>query len=378
MPLHLEGHGLLNSDVIELTEAKKVFTFHNVKEVPVLSFNRGYSAPVVVKTNQTSADLLFLMGHDSDSFNRWEAAQVLAKKLIGKTYVALAEKKALPSVTGFARALGQSLKNPNLDNAFKAKLLQLPMVEEIVELVGKDVDADRVVKARDAVRAGIARKLARDLKRVAEATKDQGAYHPDIEGTARRALHFSSLGLLSAAEPDHVMEQLERLFAQASNMTAEYGALSLATRINHPRADVLLAAFHERHHSDHLLLDKWFAVQALMPGDAAARVKALTAHKDFTFKTPNRVYALVRNFIGGNLAGFHAADGAGYALAADAILQLNATNPQVASRLATGFRSWRMFDAARRAQAQAQMQRIMAETGLSRDVQEIISRTLQV
>ncbi len=378
MPLDLEGQGLLNSDVIELTEASKVFRFHNVKEEPVLSFNRGYSAPVVVKSNQTSAELLFLVGHDSDSFNRWEAAQVLAKKLIGKTYAAMVAGKPMPSVGGYAKALGRSLKDTGLDNAFKAKLLQLPMVEEIVELIGKDVDADLIVKARDYVRTEIARKLARDLKRVAKNTVDSGAYRPDTVGTARRALQFSTLGLLSAAEPDFVMEQLEGLFAKATNMTIEFSALSLATRMDHPRAGAMLSTFYERHSNDHLLVDKWFAVQAVMPGHAAARVRRLMEHKDFTLKTPNRVYALIRNFIGGNLAGFHAEDGEGYKLAADAIIALNATNPQVASRMATGFRSWRMFNAGRRAAAQREMQRVLAEPQLSRDVLEIITRTLQV
>jgi aminopeptidase N len=378
MPLDLEGMGLLNSDVIELTEAKKTFRFNNVKEEPILSFNRGYSAPVVVKTNQTPADLLFLVGHDSDSFNRWEAAQVLAKKLIGKTYAALVAGKALPSVSGFARALGRSLKDTSLDNAFKAKLLQLPMVEEIVELVGKDVDAELVVKARDYIRGEIARKLSRDLKRVAKITVDSGAYRPDTEGTARRALRFSTLGLLSVAEPDFVMEQLEALFAKATNMTVEFSALALAARMDHARVSAMLATFYDRHSNDHLLVDKWFAVQAVMPGHAAARVRRLMEHKDFTLKTPNRVYALVRNFIGGNLAGFHAEDGEGYRLAADAIIALNAINPQVASRMATGFRSWRMFNAARRSVAQAEMQRVLAEPQLSRDVLEIITRTIQV
>ena len=378
MPLDLEGQGPLNSDVIELTEAKKVYRFHNVKEEPVLSFNRGYSAPVVLKTNQTSADLLFLMGHDSDSFNRWEAAQVTAKKLILKAYLALSADKPLPSVSGFARALGQTLKDKTLDNAFKAKMLQLPMVEEIVEVVGKDVDADLVVKARDYVRREVAKKLVRELKRVADSTVDRGAYKPDTEGTARRALQFSTLGLLSVAEPDFVMQRLEDLFAHATNMTVEFSALSLACRMDHPRAAALLAKFYERHHDDHLLVDKWFAVQSMMPGDAAARVRHLIEHKDFTWKTPNRVYSLVRNFIGGNLAGFHAENGEGYRLAADAIITLNAINPQVASRLATGFRSWRMFNVTRRAAAQREMQRVLAEPALSRDVLEIITRTLQV
>lgn len=378
MPLDLDGQGLLNSDVIELTESSKVFRFHNVKEEPVLSFNRGYSAPVVLKTNHSSSDLLFLMGHDADSFNRWEAAQALAKKLIGKAYAAMVSGKPLPNAAGFSRALLQSLKDKTLDNAFKAKLLQLPMVEEIVELVGKDVDAGLVVKARDHVRLEVAKRLARELKRVADKIVDGGTYRPDTEGTARRALQFSALGLLSAAEPDLVMERLEALFAKANNMTVEFSALSLACRMDHAQASAMLASFYERHHKDHLLVDKWFAVQATMPGDAATRVRRLLEHKDFTWKTPNRVYALVRNFIGGNLAGFHAENGEGYKLAADAIIRLNAINPQVASRMATGFRSWRLFNVPRRANAQREMQRILAEPALSRDVLEIITRTLQV
>lgn len=160
-------------------------------------------------------------------------------------------------------------------------------------------------------------------------------------------------------------------------MTAEYSTLRIATRLPGTIGPQSLHRFYDRHATDPLLIDKWFAAQALIPGaDAAGRVRQLMEHKDFTLKTPNRVYALIRNFIGGNFSGFHAPSGEGYRLAADAIIELDAINPQVASRLATGFRTWRMFGVENRSKAQAELQRILKTKPLSPDVYEIISRTL--
>jgi aminopeptidase N len=169
------------------------------------------------------------------------------------------------------------------------------------------------------------------------------------------------------------------MFAAAQSFTEEHAAMALAAAQNNALGEELLAGFHERHKGDALMLDKWFAAQARIEApETEGRVRKLMDHPGFSLKTPNRVYALIRSFIGANFTGFHAADGSGYGFAADAILAADKVNPQVAARLATGFRSWRLFDIPRRLAAQRAMQRILAAPGLSKDVNEIISRTLAV
>ena len=366
----------LKTSILEVTKSKQIFRFSGVLEKPVLSINRAYSAPIILKQNITQAELLFLLAHDADSFNRWEAAQSLAKTLIAKTYVAIKQKRLLPKTDKFAAALAKSLNDASLDNAFKAQLLALPYFEEMLPVIAKEVDSDTLFKARKSVLTSVAGQMLSVLVDCFEATAESGPYQPSAKDVGKRALNVACLSLIAATDETRAEKQAHALFNSADNMTNEFAALSVGARLK--RGQELLNAFYTRHADDHLLVDKWFAVQALMPRTKSAQiVRKLTLHPAFSFKTPNRVYALLRNFIGGNPTGFHAADGSGYRLGADVILTLDAINPQVASRLATGFRSWRMFDVKRRAHAQKQMQRILARKNISRDVFEIISRTLK-
>jgi aminopeptidase N len=378
MPLQLEGEGRLNAPMIEVTKARQGFRFTSVAHKPVLSINRGFTAPVVLKTNVTAAEYLFLMGHDSDNFNRWEAAQTLAKNLILKTVAALHAKKKGPSVTGFAKALGLILADEKLDDTFKALLLVVPAEAEIAAMIGKDVDSELVHHARELVRSAMAKKLMKALKAAYARTEDKGSYEPDTAGTARRSLRYTALGLIAAADADTAVKLVRKDLAKVTNMTAETGALSSLLSCVRAERDELLFAFYERHKNNPLLVDKWFGMQAAIPGaDASLRIARLLKHADFKMSTPNRVYALVGGFSGGNPSGFHAVDGSGYRVVADVIIALNAINPQVASRMATGFRSWRLYNDARRAHAEVEMQRILASPNLSNDVFEIISRTLK-
>ncbi len=378
MPLQLEGKGRLNSPVIELTTAKQVFRFTGVTQKPVLSINRGFTAPVILKTNLTSAELLFLMGHDADSFNRWEAAQTLGKALIIKTYMALKAKKKLPSSKGFAEALGRTLNHTKLDDAFKALMLMLPSEAEIAALIGKDVNSALVLKAREELRHSIAQRLHAQLQVAFIKTDAQGAYAPDTQGTATRALRYAVLGMLVAADVNAALPFVRADIKSADSMTAETGALTSLLTAARPEREALLNEFYTRHKSDPLIVDKWFAMNAMIPGaDAAKRITRLLKHPDFKLSTPNRVYALVGGFSGSNPSGFHSADGAGYRLVADIIIKLNGINPQVASRMATGFRSWSLYSAKCRAHAKREMKRILTTPKLSNDVFEIISRTLK-
>ncbi len=378
LKLDLKGHGKLKSGVIEITKAKQSFKFLDVKEKPVLSVNRGFSAPMALKSNVTEAEQLFLVGHDSDSFNRWEAAQTIGKALIIKTVKALSAGRKEPSVFALGEALGKCLESLKLDDAFKALILILPSEADVTAVLGKDVDSDLVYRARESVRCGIAKQLLAKLKTAFINTSDSRPYQPDTAGTARRSLRLTLLAMIVAADGELGLQLAKQEFAMPNNMTIEMGALVCIRSLRNPESDAMLEKFYQRHKKDHLILDKWFGLNALIPGvDAWRRIEKLLTHPDFKLSTPNRVYALVSGFAGGNLTGFHAASGDGYRVVADVIIALNSINPQVAARLSTNFRSWRLYNVARRNHAQRQMQRILATPALSNDVFEIISRTLK-
>ncbi len=375
MPLDLDGVGLLNAPLIELTKQKQTFRFRNVPFRPVLSLNRGFSAPVHLVVNASPEDQLFLMGHDRDSFNRWEAGQTRGRELI----LAQARGQSLArDIAAYAAALETILADDRLDDAFKALMLGLPQEAEIAAAIGSNVDADAVRTARDGVRSALGQALAARLHRIWRNSRETGPYRPDPPGTARRALRYAALQfMLFGDRAKGVAAALEEL-ADPHSMTAEMGALGALVQIETAEREAALDVFYERHQSDHLLVDKWFALHAGAAGSgAAARVERLMAHPAFNITTPNRVYALIGGLTSGNPPGFNAADGEGYRVVADTIIRLDTTNPQVAARLATGFRSWRMFDEVRREAAELHLRRILALPKLSSDVFEIVSRIVQ-
>jgi aminopeptidase N len=376
--LILRQKGMRIPPVIEFTKPKQDFKFTNVAAKPVLSLNRGFTAPVVLETDLKQDELLFLMGRDADSFNRWEAAQTLGRSLVLTAMKAKSQGRNLPNVDGFTDALERTIKDPRLDNAFKALMMQLPPEAEIAGSAGGNADADLVVSAREAIRKSIGHKLQSTLSVLLNQTAERGRYTPDTQSTARRSLRYTSLALLASVDPAQALSIAESEVAKADNMTVEQGAIISVMSVDSPRRKALLEAFFARHANDHLLVDRWFMFNATLPGNESWKhVEKLTRHKDFKLTTPNRVYALIGGFTGGNLAGFNAASGQGYRVVADQIISLNKINPQVAARIATGFRSWKLFDAPRRAAASQEMKRILAEKNLSSDVYEIISRTLK-
>jgi aminopeptidase N len=377
MPLDLEGHGLLNAPVVELTDRRHVFRFRNVTQRPVLSLNRGFTAPVTLTVNQGEADNLFLMEKDSDTFNRWEAGQTEGKALALKAVEAIAAGKALPDTSCYAHALGKILDEERLDQAFKALMLGLPTEAEIAAAIGRDVDTDIVFAARTGLRAAIGETIAPQLEKAWESTAERGPYRPDPAGTARRSLRFSALHLLAAAKPERTMELAIAELDHPTSMSAEIGALAALVSIGFDAAASELDRFYNRHSSDPLLIDKWLSLNAQIAGvEAASRIELLTRHPGFRMTTPNRVYALIGSFTSANPSGFNAASGEGYRVVADTILQLDRINPQVAARISTGFRSWRMLNAVRRDAAELQLRRVYGEPSLSRDTSEIVSRML--
>ncbi len=375
MVLDLDGVGKLNTPLIELTTNTQTFRFRNVTKRPVLSLNRGFSAPVIVRSDQTTDEQLFLMGRDRDTFNRWEAGQSLGKDLIISRLNSSDDlSETMGAIGGYAAALKTILGDKNLDAAFKALMLGLPTEADIAATLVSDIDTDMVLQARDFVRSQLGRRLRDTLLGIWNDTKEPGDYLPNPEGTGRRSLRYAVLGLLAAGIPDMTIDLIQRELASASNMTAEVGALTAMLSIDAPETQQALDAFYGRHKADHLLVDKWFALNSYV--GSAAHIEKLMRHPDFRLTTPNRVYALIGGFTSTNLSGFHSADGEGYRIVAETILKLDAINPQVAARMATGFRSWRMMNEVRRSAAANQLQRIVDTPHLSRDCFEIVSRTL--
>jgi aminopeptidase N len=371
LPLLTKENVPLHDGILELTSAATTLTFRHIRQRPVLSINRGFSAPIILNSDATDDDLLVLMAHDGDSFNRWEAAQTSARRLLLKAYHGEA-----CDVAAFANGLKLALTSTALDDAFKALMLQLPGEAEITAVLGTDVDANQVHQARQAVLKDISTSVAQDLRNVIDRSEERGPYKPDTESTARRSLRLAALALLSHSNASNALAMAQIDFNAARNMTMEVGALGAVLHVADHHIDSMLEQFYQRHAEDPLLVDKWFMLAAAKPAaKPAERIETLTKHSAFTFKTPNRVYALIGGFAGGNLSGFHAADGSGYSLLADVIITLNGINPQVASRMATSFRSWKQYDSARRAHAAREMRRILATPDLSNDVYEIISRT---
>jgi aminopeptidase N len=348
-------------EVLSIRNAEETFRFP-VKEKPVPSLLRGFSAPVVLNYPYTEDDLLHLMAHDDDAFSRWEAAQRLAADIVLK-------KRGVPS-EAFLKAAKNLLLDP--DPAFAAEALTLPAESFLAEQL-EVVDPDALHAARNALRKALGRALAGEFAARYRALTPKGPYAPDAASAGRRALRNLCLSYLSEVGMRALCYEQ---FKSADNMTDAMAALVALANLDCEERQLALEEFHARWKDEPLVVDKWLAVQAgsRLPG-TLARVKELLAHPAFDLKVPNKVYALIRGF-SANHVRFHAADGSGYEFLADRVIELNALNPQVAARMARGFDRWRKFDPARQAKARAALERIREAAGLSRDVAEIVSKAL--
>jgi aminopeptidase N len=269
------------------------------------------------------------------------------------------------------------LNDAGLDQAFKAAMLGLPGEQEIATLIPRNVDPGAIHLAREGLRAQIGSHLKDVLLDLWKKTESKSAYRPDPEGTGRRSLRYAVLYAIAGGDAALGAKLAREQLDHSSSMTDEIGALSTLVMLDVPERDEALDAFYARHQSDHLIVDKWFALQASAPlAGTNQRVRELMQHPDFKLTNPNRVRSLVGTLAMANPFAFHAADGEGYAILADTILALDPLNPQVAARIATAFRSWATLEGKRRALAKAQLERILAAPGLSRDLFEIVSKSL--
>ena len=347
--------------VLAVTRPEEQFDF-KVSEKPVPSLLRGFSAPVILNYPYSEAELVHLMAHDDDPFNRWEAGQRLAAAIILK-------QNGEPSAA-FLEAARRVLAGK--DHAFVAEALALPSEAFLAEQL-EVVDPDALHEARGLLRRRIAKALQPELTAAYRALESRAAYSPDPASIGRRALRNLCLGYLAELGMSALADAQ---FRGADNMTDAMAALGCLANADCAEREPALNAFYQKWRDEPLVVDKWLSVQAMsrLP-DTLARVRQLLGHPAFDIKVPNKVYALVRAFAANHVR-FHAADGAGYAFLAERVLELDRLNPQVAARMARGFDRWRRFDAARQALARAQLERIRDAAGLSRDVAEIVGKSL--
>jgi aminopeptidase N len=377
MPLQLAGEAKASGSmrVLSLTKPQEEFEFVNVAQRPVPSLLRGFSAPVNLRFDFTDAQLTHLMAFDSDAFNRWEAGQRLALNLLMRGIGDFRAQRAPQFPDAFIRAFARVLADAPKDPAFAAEALGLPSEGYIAEQMD-EIDPDAIHSVRRGLRRHIATALKNELLAAYGTSTAPQPYSPDARSAGQRALRNLCLGYLMELDDAQVFALCVAQFATADNMTDSMAALSALVNEGN-RRESALQKFYDKWKDEPLVLDKWFAVQATsrLP-DTLSVVKHLMQHPAFTLKNPNRVRSVVSSFCHGNQVRFHAADGSGYVFGADQIVAIDPLNPQVAARLARSFDRWRKFDSARRAHAQAALERIRGTAGLSKDTFEVVTRAL--
>ncbi len=378
MDLDVEGGVKIRDGVMAVTERTTTFKFKGVSSRPVPSLLRGFSAPVAITMPLTDQDLAFLMHHDSDLFNRWQASNAYATRSIltlldAKRPKAVVAAKALK----LSEALQYALRNPDIDDAYRAELLRLPSVADVARERAIKVDHAAIFDAHRSFSRTIGEKLGDDLEALYTEASREKKFSPDAKNAGRRALRNAALTLMTMRATEADFDRLEAHYKNASNMTDACHAMSLVASVDAPGRAAVLNDFFERWKDDHLVIDMWFAAQAQSPRPQVLDdVMELCRHPLFKITTPNKVRALIGTFASNNPLQFNRADGAGYEFLADKVLKIDPLNPQVAARMLGAFRSYRALEPKRKSLAKAALKRVAAAPRLSRDCVEMVSRML--
>ena len=364
------------SRVLELTEAEQSFTFVGVPAGCVASYLRGFSAPVDLRCERTNAEYAFLMANDSDSFNRWEAGQQFATKLLVGMIEALGRGEEAVLDTDFVEAWGVILRDEELDRSLVSLALALPGETYLAERI-EVLDPGHVHAARRAAVSQLAVAHADTLREVRARNYSGAAYSADRESIGKRRLANLCLGYLSELELASDTAECVAQFEAADNMTDSIAALSCLSHQAGEQREAALSAFYERWKSEPLVINKWFTLQAIsdLP-DTVERLVLLAKHPDFTLNNPNRARSLLGAFGAMNSAHFHREDGAGYRFLADHLIELDSLNPQIASRMVDSLLKWKRLEPTRRELMRAELERVASKEGLSKDVSEKAEKAL--
>lgn len=362
--------------VLDVCDYENVFEFEDIHGKPVPSLLRGFSAPVKLETDLSDDQYYFLMGNDSDSFNRWEAGQQMAVKLVLSQIEKYQKGQELALDQNFINAMGKTLSDSQLDPALIAAAITLPS-EAYVSGFMEIIDPVAVHEVHRFMLREIAEKLKQALLDTYINNNDCSDYRTDAQSIGRRSLKNTCLKYLMVQEDSDAIKMCEQQFNAAHNMTDVIAALGCLVNSENETKDNALASFYSKWQKDTLVLDKWFSLQATsrLP-DTLDKVKTLTKDAAFSIKNPNKVRALIGAFCNANPVRFHDASGEGYRFLADNIIELDVLNPQVAARMSNAFSQWRRYSENLQTQMHNQMERIVGEKGLSRDVYEVISKSL--
>ena len=368
--LNPNGDEVLPTTVLEMTKSEQSFTFDHLSSRPIPSILRGFSAPVILERSVTPEERAFLLAHDTDPFNKWEAGRALAKDLLAQMVTA----GAAPG-PDWLDALARVAFDEALDPAFRALCLRLPGEDDMAATLaasGHVPDPGAIHRARGRLADALARRLGPGLPALIEGLAEPGPFTPEARAAGRRALRLAALALLCRIDEG---QAASAAFRAANNMTEEQGAL--ACLLDTGRGQPELATFEARWSADRLVMDKWFSLQVAFaaPEATAATVERLTAHPAFDWKNPNRFRSVI-GALSANHAGFHHEGGASYRLLADWLLRLDPLNPQTAARMSSAFETWARYDADRQALVQGELRRILAAPSLSRDLGEMAGRML--
>ncbi|MEM9911042.1 MAG: aminopeptidase N, partial [Pseudomonadota bacterium] len=363
-----DGREVRGAHVLEMTQAKQSFSFEGLSARPVPSILRGFSAPVILQRESDQAERAFLLAHDTDPFNKWEAGRALARDGL----MAMVQTGAAPDMA-YLDAIASVAADDTLDPAFRALALGLPSEDDLAQSLydkGVTPDPQAIWQALEDLRGARAirmESLAQELYAKNQVTE---AYAPNAQQSGARALANAALSMITRRDGGTMAKHQ---YETATNMTQQLAALSCLLQTG--SGDEALAAFYAQWQADRLVIDKWFSMQVLhaRPDAAAATAERLTGHPDFSMKNPNRFRATL-GALAGNAAGFHHASGNGYRLLADWLIKLDPLNPQTTARMSTAFETWRRYDSARQAHVLRALDRILATDGLSRDMVEMVGR----
>ncbi|MFV1985049.1 MAG: aminopeptidase N [Thiohalomonadales bacterium] len=366
----------VNECVLELKNTEQDFTFNNVSDKPILSILRGFSAPVKITTLRNRSELSFLFANDSDDYNRWNAGQELALDIILSNIKEYQAGNELSIDQDYISAFQKTLCNNRLDNALKAQALALPSESYIADQC--DIaDTDAIKFVRIYLRQQLAKNLESDLLDLYHQSVLTGDYQFNAKDMGQRSIRNTCMSYLMELDNTDYHKLCAEQFEQSNNMTDVLAALNLLVNHDNDFKEDSLNKFYDLWQHDALVVDKWFAIQAMsrLPG-TLNKVKSLMLHPAFTIKNPNKVRALIGRFCLGNVAQFHQQDGSGYEFLTEQVLALDKINPQIAARLIQGFSLWRNFNETRQQLMKDNLNRIISEDGLSKDVFEIVSKTL--
>ena len=367
--------GDVRDDLLVLDGASATFEFTGVPNKPIASLFREFSAPVKVVSPLSQADQLFLARHDSDPFNRWQSLQDVSMALM------LGAVAGTPwsdgDIAALAAALADTLASPSLDASFKALALGLPPESLVARTIGSNVDPERIRSVRLALIGALAARLEDTLLATYRGNASTAPYTTDTAQSGMRSLKNAALSFLVAGRRPQGAELARAQYDSATNMTDRYAALATVVAGWTRDAEAMLGNFRTMYTADPLVLDKWLVLNAIAPDDGVvARIGAILADPSFPRSNPNRLRALVGSFAMSNPVQFARPDGAGFRFVTEFVSDVDTRNPQVASRVLTAFRVWRSYEPGRRALAESALVWLRDKGGLSRNVGDILERTL--